>query len=539
MKKFFLAFKLFYETSNLMNFKNKKRRILFSIFLSNIIVGLDIIIILFFTSFLTNREFPFIQLIFESVYLLPILIIIRFAAVYFDAMNIQVLRLGIEENLRNVLIKEIFKSGNLSSSDSYFYLNILCPNVGSFYQYFTTLIASLVQLVLFTFYILVNNQNELIYIAIGGFLLFPIIKFLTRLGRQSSHISYLQSQEISDETEKIIENLFLIKILKKIDTELNKFYEVLNKYYKAQLNNQKYGTLNAIIPVSISTFILALSLLFFSLSFITLDFIAVVIRLFQSLGSFNKNLSWAATQFVYLENLKRSIENKKNIFDRNFSIDESMSNIIEISNVTFKYLTAEKNLFENLSIQIKENKKYLIVGSNGSGKSTLLGLMSGVYYPSFGNVKLKSKKTGYVSAYPMIIKDTLKNNLIYGNEELDIADQELIEWILKFELYKNFKIENLHARVSNKTLSSGQMQKIAFIRALLSKPKILFLDESTSNLDVFSKQVIKNVLSIGQYTIVNSTHNTEDFEDYDFILELSTTESGLTIVKENNLNKKN
>lgn len=539
MKKFFLAFKLFYETSNLMNFKNKKRRILFSIFLSNIIVGLDIIIILFFTSFLTNREFPFIQLIFESVYLLPILIIIRFAAVYFDAMNIQVLRLGIEENLRNVLIKEIFKSGNLSSSDSYFYLNILCPNVGSFYQYFTTLIASLVQLVLFTFYILVNNQNELIYIAIGGFLLFPLIKFLTRLGRQSSHISYLQSQEISDETEKIIENLFLIKILKKIDTELNKFYEVLNKYYKAQLNNQKYGTLNAIIPVSISTFVLALSLLFFSLSFITLDFIAVVIRLFQSLGSFNKNLSWAATQFVYLENLKRSIENKKNIFDRNFSIDESISNIIEISNVTFKYLTAEKNLFENLSIQIKENKKYLIVGSNGSGKSTLLGLMSGVYYPSFGNVKLKSKKTGYVSAYPMIIKDTLKNNLIYGNEELDIADQELIEWILKFELYKNFKIENLHARVSNKTLSSGQMQKIAFIRALLSKPKILFLDESTSNLDVFSKQVIKNVLSIGQYTIVNSTHNTEDFEDYDFILELSTTESGLTIVKENNLNKKN
>lgn len=537
MKKFFLAFKLFYETSNLMNFKNKKRRILYSIFLSNIIVGLDIVIILFFTSFLTNSEFLNLQLIFESVFLLPIFIIVRFAAVYFDAMNIQILRLGIEENLRNVLIKEIFKSGNLSASDSYFYLNILCPNVGSFYQYFTTLIASFIQLVLFTFYIIINNQNEIIYIAIGGFLLFPLIKFLTRLGRQSSHVSYLQSQEISDETEKIIENLFLIKILKKIDTELNKFSQVLKKYYKAQLNNQKYGTLNAIIPVSISTFILALSLLFFSLSFITLDFIAVIIRLFQSLGSFNKNLSWAATQFVYLENLKRTIENKKNVFDKNFLIDVSISNIIEISNVTFKYLTAEKNLFENLSIQIKENKKYLLVGPNGSGKSTLLGLMSGIYYPSSGNVKLKSKQTGYVSAYPMIIKDSLKNNLIYGNEELEITDQELIEWILKFELYKNFKIENLHAQVSNKTLSSGQMQKIAFIRALLSKPKILFLDESTSNLDSYSKEAIKNVLSYSKYTIVNSTHNTEDFEDYDYLLELLTTESGITVVKENNFNK--
>ena len=72
------------------------------------------------------------------------------------------------------------------------------------------------------------------------------------------------------------------------------------------------------------------------------------------------------------------------------------------------------------------------------------------------------------------------------------------------------------------------MQKIAFIRAFISNPRILFLDESTANLDTRSKEIVKNLLSKKDFTIINSTHNLEDFQNYDYSIELSVTEEGLT-----------
>ena len=66
-----------------------------------------------------------------------------------------------------------------------------------------------------------------------------------------------------------------------------------------------------------------------------------------------------------------------------------------------------------------------------------------------------------------------------------------------------------------KALSSGQMQKIAFIRALINDVEILFLDESTANLDNEAKKIISGILKSEKLTIINSTHNAEDF-DFDF-----------------------
>ena len=72
----------------------------------------------------------------------------------------------------------------------------------------------------------------------------------------------------------------------------------------------------------------------------------------------------------------------------------------------------------------------------------------------------------------------------------------------------------------------GQMQKIAFIRALISGVRILILDESTSNLDQYSKQVIFKVLEDLNITIVNSTHNKEDFVNPDMHIELTISKNG-------------
>ena len=104
----------------------------------------------------------------------------------------------------------------------------------------------------------------------------------------------------------------------------------------------------------------------------------------------------------------------------------------------------------------------------------------------------------------MILNSTLKENLTYGTAN-DASDYELTELIAEFKLFNEESNIKLDKNISNKVLSTGQMQKISFMRALLSKSDILLLDESTSNLDIDSKKLIFQNLNQRNLTIINAT----------------------------------
>ena len=119
------------------------------------------------------------------------------------------------------------------------------------------------------------------------------------------------------------------------------------------------------------------------------------------------------------------------------------------------------------------------------------------------------------------ILSSIRENLRYGNSN-DISDDKLNEYIKLFDLF-NGEAPNLDMRINNKSLSSGQMQKISFIRVMLADVDVLFLDESTSNLDIDTKNKIYSVLKKLEITVINSTHSKEDFE-YDFHLNIKNIE---------------
>ena len=123
----------------------------------------------------------------------------------------------------------------------------------------------------------------------------------------------------------------------------------------------------------------------------------------------------------------------------------------------------------------------------------------------------------------MIIKGSLKDNLLYGNKN-KIQDNELISYIKKFKLFNEVQSDELNIEVTNKSLSSGQMQKISFIRALLSNPELLILDESTSNIDINSKKEINTQLNKLDITIINSTHNVQEL-NYDAHIEIDIVDN--------------
>ena len=88
----------------------------------------------------------------------------------------------------------------------------------------------------------------------------------------------------------------------------------------------------------------------------------------------------------------------------------------------------------------------------------------------------------------------------------------MYELLDKFSFFPTNNTINLDEKINNKSLSSGQMQKISFIRSLLNKSNILLLDEATSNLDEKTKSLIFEILNNEEITIINSTHNKEDFK---------------------------
>jgi len=522
------------KVSKLTKTKNKKIRIFITGIISNLIVLLDILIILSFTNVFSDEISidNFITIfLFDNIYLLPLLVILRFSCIYYEKINITKLRLEVEENLRDQLIEEIFSQGNYSSSDAYFYINTIAGQVSSFYSTLATFIGSVLQVFAYTAYLIITDFNSLIILSGGvAILYFPTI-YIVKQGRKTSHKTYLTSQEISEKIEKIVDNLYLIKILNLAHEELKNFRKSLKDYYHSTLVNIKLGSISAIIPNFLTFFGLSLAIVFLDVvKFITLDFIGVALRLFQALGVLNSNLHLVSAYHVYLEKLFLLEKNKEIVQTSNFVIDKNIDDsiAIQINNLDFKYFNSEVNIFENLNFSISKNKHTVITGSNGSGKSTLLGLFSGIFYATKGKVISYSNNFGFVGAIPMILNASLRENLLYGNlNQKD--DNQLKEYIEKFQVFNNENEGSLDANVSNKSLSTGQMQKISFIRALLKDIDILLLDESLSNVDKKSKETILNVLDNLDITIINITHNIDDYENIDKHIKIEVENEKRTV----------
>ena len=116
-KKLKLAVNDILVVSKLTQTKNKKFRIFLSVIISNISVASDIIIILFFADFFQNKStFFVIDLIKENLFMLPLLVLLRFLCMYFEKINILGMQLEIDKNLKKYLINEVFDKGNYSTA---------------------------------------------------------------------------------------------------------------------------------------------------------------------------------------------------------------------------------------------------------------------------------------------------------------------------------------------------------------------------------------------------------------------------------------
>lgn len=184
--------------------------------------------------------------------------------------------------------------------------------------------------------------------------------------------------------------------------------------------------------------------------------------------------------------------------------------VLSFQNVHFGYPGAEKEVLHNVSFQLERGKTYAFVGPTGGGKSTTAALMAGLYNPTGGKVQLKGEDIqtfegeqragiiGFILQDPFLFSGTVKDNILYGNKMYrDISNEEL-EAVIKSagleELLEKFE-QGLESSVSGaESVSLGQKQLIAFMRAVLRKPELLILDEATANIDTLTENLLEDIL---------------------------------------------
>ena len=172
---------------------------------------------------------------------------------------------------------------------------------------------------------------------------------------------------------------------------------------------------------------------------------------------------------------------------------------IKINNLSYKFEDDTDYLIRNLNIKIKKKSIFGIKGESGSGKTTLLDILSGIKFPSSGEILIDNdrlkpenlltwyKMISYVPQKIFLFNDTIKNNIIVNNKNISNNELSIILKTVGLEILEDLKNDlNLDKIVNelNNNLSGGEIQRLSIARALIKKPKLLILDETTSGIQI-------------------------------------------------------
>jgi ABC-type multidrug transport system fused ATPase/permease subunit len=514
--------------SRLSGTKNKKILIVSSILLSQLSAGIDLFLIATFASIIadqyTNIEvLNSILLIIDEYRIVVILLVIsKYVITYLQAAILKKIEIEVTISLRTYLFGRVLEQKNFSTADSYYYINTLSSHISFFYSNFAEFLNHLLQAIAYLVYLLIADLEVIQFFGIGALVLALPVSKLISMSRRLIHEQFELGRDASKDIVNVIENMSLIKMLQMEQKEKKSFYKLMKKTYGTIYKNFQVTFVNTQLPNLFTLLIIGIILNFSNyVNRLTLDFLGVTVRLFQSLSKISSSLNQVVNSQVHIAEFM-ALEKKTVIKNPNyFSIVNS--NKLNLEKVNFKYVNSDIYIFENLNLEITRHTHNIIVGANGSGKSTLLGLIGNVLRPESGNLNSFSQKFAYIGATPYIFPTTLKENLLYGNNN-KVSTSEIEYFLKKFKVFNEENNDQLNKLIDNTSLSSGQMQKIAFIRALLADPDILLLDEAMSNLDEDSKKLFLSIISKQEITVINSTHDPEKYEKIDSIISINTVD---------------
>jgi ABC-type multidrug transport system fused ATPase/permease subunit len=443
--------------------------------------------------------------------------------------------------LDDYLLKEFSAANYFSESKFYNYYhsvssyNLILLNMNLIFS-------ELLSTILIVFFLILLSPKLTFLVLLGAiivFLIYSIIinKFIRKKGTLLI--------KIIETIEKIKLTILLgfreIKVYQKESFFLDKAEKSIEKYFTNEYENliikSYFKNFSEFFAIFIVFFFLFLStkgfdnkIILETVTFILLFFVRVLPSIAKIIPSYQTIIFNFPLVNNFL-NLKTNINKKTSKIIKNNTSNKAF---LFFDNLSFGY--SKKNIIiNNFTMSFKENSIVGIYGKSGSGKTTFMDLVSGLRFPTKGNIFSNGKniqfsnewlgKISYISQSPFFLDETIQSNIAFGLKNDQINEKDILNCLdqAQFEYKNSNEILNHKVGLNAKFLSGGQRQRLAIARALYKKSEIFLFDEFSNALDFDTEtkilQTIKKLKKDRLIFIISHDYNL--IKECDIILKMN------------------
>ncbi|MDG1870996.1 MAG: ABC transporter ATP-binding protein [Flavobacterium sp.] len=346
----------------------------------------------------------------------------------------------------------------------------------------------------------------------------PILVVITRVFQRKMQVAFEevrnQIANMNSFVQERVTGMKIVQLFNREDIEADKFREINDKHKKAWIKTILYNSIFFPIADIISSLTLGFIVLYGGIRILNGDNFTTFGDLFSYtmfIGMLFNPLRQIADKFnemqlgmIAANRVFEIIDTQDQIQDTGILEAPIFNGDISFKDVHFSYI-ADEEVIKGISLEVKAGQTVAIVGSTGAGKSTIINLLNRFYEINSGTILIDGKN---IDAYTLgslrkqiavvlqdvfLFADTIYSNITLNNpeitrEEVLAAAKDIGVHDFIMSLPDNYDFDVKERGVM---LSSGQRQLIAFLRAYVSNPSILILDEATSSIDTYSEELIQ------------------------------------------------
>jgi len=349
-------------------------------------------------------------------------------------------------------------------------------------------------------------------------LIFIFTKMTSGWVKRKNAVSLKSTGGLSAEIQESLTNFKVIVAFNRRDYFRKRFNEVNQENYKSAIgagiaNNvfiPVYGFFASLAQLIVLTFgIYLIATGHFSIGLLV-SYLSYATNFYNPLRQLAALWTVFQTAMAGWDRISYILNMESNLKPVTAANSTKASGLLEFRNVHFGYPEG-KEVLHNINFTLERGKTYALVGPTGGGKSTTASLIARLYDPLQGEVLLdgkdirsyesndRSNKIGFILQEPFLFTGTVRENILYGNEKFkDYSNEHLEEVIRKAGLENLLSLFDggLETNLTSggDSISLGQKQLIAFMRAILRNPDLLILDEATANIDTITEKILQDIL---------------------------------------------
>ncbi|MDT0540415.1 ABC transporter ATP-binding protein [Croceitalea sp. P059] len=383
-----------------------------------------------------------------------------------------------------------------------------------FSQGFFVIVSDLLKMLAGAFVMIYINWK----LALIVFAILPIILVATRLFQQAMKVAFIevraQVSNLNSFVQERIAGMKIVQLFNREEIEKEKFRAINEKHQNAWLKTVWYNSI--FFPIAEISYSIGIGLVVYFGVIQNIDdqmlndtgsifaFFFLMDLLFRPLRQIADKFNTLQMGMVAANRVFKIIDTESHIDDAGSLVKDKVKGNIQFKDVRFGYLENEEVL-HGISFDVKAGETVAIVGATGAGKSTIINLLNRFYEINSGNIfidgadirdyKLHSLRShiAVVLQDVFLFADTIASNISLQEKAVDMKVIEAAakeigvhEFIMRLPGGFEYNVKE-----RGTMLSSGQRQLIAFLRAYVSNPSILVLDEATSSVDTYSEQLIQ------------------------------------------------